>query len=126
MARIVGVDLPRNKKVLYALPYIFGLGLSNSKKILAATRVDPDKRVKDLAENEINALREEIERNYTVEGELRKTEGLNIRRLIDIGSYRGHRHRHGLPVRGQRTKTNSRTRRGKKGSPIKKKQQATK
>lgn len=126
MARIVGVDLPRNKKVLYALPYIFGLGLSNSKKILTITRIDPDKRVKDLTESEINALREEIERNYTVEGELRKTEGLNIRRLIDIGSYRGHRHRHGLPVRGQRTKTNSRTRRGKKGSPIKKKVQAGK
>ncbi len=121
MARIVGVDLPRNKKLLYALPYIYGIGLSASRKILKATGIDPDMRTDDLAESEINALREEIEANYQVEGELRRAEGLNIKRLIEINSYRGTRHRRGLPVRGQRTKTNARTRRGKRSAPMKKK-----
>jgi small subunit ribosomal protein S13 len=121
MARIVGVDLPRNKKLLYALPYIYGIGLSASRKILAATRIDPDKRTDDLTEGEINSLREEIERNYSVEGDLRRNESLNIKRLIEINCYRGQRHKRGLPVRGQRTKTNARTRRGKRGAAIKKK-----
>ncbi len=121
MARIVGVDLPRNKKLLFALPYIYGIGLSASRKILEATRIDPDKRTDDLTEGEINALRDEIERNYQVEGDLRRAEGLNIKRLIEINCYRGQRHKRGLPVRGQRTKTNARTRRGKRSAPMKKK-----
>ena len=121
MARIVGVDLPRNKKLLFALPYIYGIGLSASRKILKATRIDPDKRTDDLTEGEINSLRDEIERNYSVEGDLRRTESLNIKRLIEINSYRGQRHKRGLPVRGQRTKTNARTRRGKRSAPMKKK-----
>jgi small subunit ribosomal protein S13 len=121
MARIVGVDLPRNKKLVYALPYIYGIGLSLSKKILAATNIDPDKRTDDLTESEVNALRDEIEKNYQVEGDLRRNEGLNIKRLIEINCYRGQRHKRGLPARGQRTKTNARTRRGKKAQPMKKK-----
>lgn len=121
MARIVGVDLPRNKKLLFALPYIYGIGLSLARKILANTRIDPDKRTDDLTESEVNALRDEIERNYQVEGDLRRTEGLNVKRLIEINCYRGQRHKRGLPLRGQRTKTNARTRRGKKSMPIKKK-----
>jgi small subunit ribosomal protein S13 len=121
MARIVGVDLPRNKKLLYALPYIYGIGLSLSRKILQATKIDPNKRTDDLTESEINALRDEIERNYQVEGDLRRSEGLNIKRLIEINCYRGQRHKRGLPVRGQRTKTNARTRRGKRSAPMKKK-----
>lgn len=121
MARIVGVDLPRNKKLLFALPYIYGIGLTASRKILEATKIDPDKRTDDLTEGEINALRDEIERNYSVEGDLRRTEGLNIKRLIEINCYRGQRHKRGLPLRGQRTKTNARTRRGKRGAPMKKK-----
>ncbi|MDX2084386.1 MAG: 30S ribosomal protein S13 [Candidatus Melainabacteria bacterium] len=121
MARIVGVDLPRDKKVLYALPYIYGLGLSLARKILEATRINPDKRVYDLTESEATSLRAEIEQNYVVEGDLRRQEGLNIKRLIEIGCYRGVRHRRGLPLRGQRTKTNARTRRGKRGGPIKNK-----
>jgi small subunit ribosomal protein S13 len=121
MARIVGVDLPRNKKLLYALPYIYGIGLSASKKILATTKINPDKRSDDLTESEVNALRDENERNYQVEGDLRRTEGLNIKRLIEINCYRGQRHKRGLPVRGQRTKTNARTRRGKRSAPMKKK-----
>jgi small subunit ribosomal protein S13 len=121
MARIVGVDLPRNKKIRFALPYIYGIGLSASDKILAATGIDPDKRSDDLTESEINALRDEIEKNYQVEGDLRRTEGLNVKRLIEINCYRGTRHKRGLPVRGQRTKTNARTRRGKKSAPMKKK-----
>lgn len=115
MARIVGVDLPKRKKLLYALPYIYGIGPSLSKKILEVTKIDPDTRVMDLTDSEINALREEIERNYPVEGDLRRAEGMGIKRLMDIGSYRGHRHRKGLPCRGQRTHTNARTRRGKRG-----------
>lgn len=121
MARIVGVDLPRNKKLLYALPYIYGIGLSASKKILAITKIDPDKRTDHLTEGEVNALRDEIEKNYQVEGDLRRTEGLNVKRLIEINCYRGQRHKRGLPLRGQRTKTNARTRRGKRSAPMKKK-----
>jgi small subunit ribosomal protein S13 len=121
MARIVGVDLPRKKKLLYALPYIYGIGLSASRKILSAAGVDPDKLTDNLTEAEINALKEEIEKNYQVEGDLRRTEGLNIKRLIEINCYRGQRHKRGLPVRGQRTKTNARTRRGKRSAPMKKK-----
>lgn len=121
MARIVGVDLPRNKKLLFALPYIYGIGLSLSRKILTVTKIDPDKRTDDLTESEINALRDEIEKNYQVEGDLRRAEGLNIKRLIEINSYRGQRHKRGLPARGQRTKTNARTRRGKRSAPMKKK-----
>jgi len=121
MARIVGVDLPRNKKLLFALPYIYGIGLSASRKILKLTRINPDKRTDDLTEAEINLLRDEIEQNYSVEGDLRRQESLNIKRLIEINSYRGQRHKRGLPLRGQRTKTNARTRRGKRTAPIKKK-----
>jgi small subunit ribosomal protein S13 len=121
MARIVGVDLPRNKKLLFALPYIFGIGLSASRKILEVTKINPDKRTDDLTEAEINALRDEIEKNYQVEGDLRRSESMNIKRLIEINCYRGQRHKRGLPVRGQRTKTNARTRRGKRSAPMKKK-----
>ncbi|WP_303674937.1 30S ribosomal protein S13 [Vampirovibrio chlorellavorus] len=121
MARIVGVDLPRNKKMLYALPYIYGIGLSLARKILQITKIDPDKRTDDLTESEINALRDEIEKNYQVEGDLRRSESLNIKRLIEINCYRGQRHKRGLPTRGQRTKTNARTRRGKRSAPMKKK-----
>ena len=121
MARLVGVELPRNKKILFALPYIYGIGPSLSKVILQATGISPDIRTDDLTERQINALKEEIEKHYQVEGDLRRAEGMNIKRLIEIGSYRGTRHRKGLPCRGQRTKTNGRTRRGRKSSPIKKK-----
>ncbi len=122
MARIVGVDLPRNKKLLWALTYIYGIGLTSSKKILEATGIDPDKRTDDLTEDDINRLREEIEKNYQVEGDLRRKVGMDIKRLQEINCYRGQRHRRGLPCRGQRTKTNAKTRRGRKaGSPIKKK-----
>jgi small subunit ribosomal protein S13 len=119
MARIVGIDLPKDKKLLFALPYIYGIGLSLSKVILARTGIDPDKRVKDLLEEEVAKLREDIESHYQIEGDLRRTEALNIKRLMEIGCYRGMRHRRGLPCRGQRTKTNGRTRRGRKASPIK-------
>ncbi|QBS37007.1 30S ribosomal protein S13 [Thermaerobacter sp. FW80] len=112
MARIAGVDLPRDKRVEYALPYIYGIGLSRSREILAKARVNPDTRVRDLTEDEINRLRAIIERDYKVEGELRSEVQRNIKRLIDIGCYRGLRHRRGLPVRGQRTRTNARTRKG--------------
>ncbi|HEY8393771.1 MAG TPA: 30S ribosomal protein S13 [Thermaerobacter sp.] len=112
MARIAGVDLPRDKRVEYALPYIYGIGLSRSREILAKAGVNPDTRVRDLTEDEINRLRAIIERDYKVEGELRSEVQRNIKRLIDIGCYRGLRHRRGLPVRGQRTKTNARTRKG--------------
>lgn len=114
MARIAGVDLPRDKRVEIALTYIYGIGLTLSRKILAATGVNPDTRVRDLTEEEISKLREIIDKNYKVEGDLRREEQLNIKRLIEIGSYRGRRHRQGLPVRGQRTKTNARTRKGPK------------
>ena len=114
MARIAGVDLPRDKRVEIGLTYIYGIGLTRSHQILAATGVNPDTRVKDLSDADVTALRGEIESNYQVEGDLRRLEGLNIKRLIDIGCYRGRRHRMGLPVRGQRTRTNARTRRGRR------------
>jgi len=114
MARIVGVDLPRDKRVEIGLTYIFGIGRSTSNDILAQTGVDPDTRVKDLAEDEIARLHEVIARSYRVEGDLRREVSMNIQRLIEIGCYRGLRHRRGLPVRGQRTKTNARTKRGAK------------
>ncbi|AVX21783.1 MAG: 30S ribosomal protein S13 [Bacillota bacterium] len=112
MARIAGVDLPREKRVEVALTYIFGIGLPTSKKILAETGINPDTRVRDLTEDEVARLREVIDKNYKVEGDLRREIALNIKRLIEIGCYRGIRHRRGLPVRGQRTKTNARTRKG--------------
>ena len=112
MARIAGVDIPRDKRVEISLTYIYGIGRSTAKKILAATGINPDTRVRDLTEDELSRLREQIERNYRVEGDLRREVALNIKRLIEIGSYRGIRHRKGLPVRGQRTKTNARTRKG--------------
>jgi len=112
MARIASVDLPRDKRVEIALTYIFGIGLTLSQEILKTTGVNPDTRVRDLTEEEIAKLRETIDKGYKVEGDLRREESLNIKRLIEIGSYRGRRHRQGLPVRGQRTKTNARTRKG--------------
>ncbi|MEW6045703.1 MAG: 30S ribosomal protein S13 [Bacillota bacterium] len=112
MARIAGVDLPRDKRVEVALTYIYGIGRSSARAILARTQVNPDTRVRDLTEDEITRLREIIEREYKVEGELRREVAANIKRLIDIGSYRGLRHKRGLPVRGQRTRTNARTRKG--------------
>ncbi len=114
MARISGIDLPRNKKIEFALQYIYGIGKSKSKNILEKTKIDPDVRVNELKENQIIAIRDEISNNYTVEGELRALNGRSIKRLIDIGSYRGLRHKKSLPVRGQNTKNNSRTRKGKK------------
>ncbi|HEV8194068.1 MAG TPA: 30S ribosomal protein S13 [Ktedonobacterales bacterium] len=112
MARIAGVDIPRDKRVEIALTYIFGIGQTTSKNILTATRVSPDTRVKDLTEDEVARLREFIDRNYKVEGDLRREVDMNIKRLIEINCYRGIRHRRNLPVRGQRTRTNARTRRG--------------
>jgi small subunit ribosomal protein S13 len=114
MARIAGADLPRDKRVEIALTYIFGIGRPTSQKILEQTGINPDTRMRDLTEEEINRLREAIEKNHKVEGDLRREVALNIKRLIEIGSYRGLRHRRGLPVRGQRTKTNARTRKGPK------------
>ena len=112
MARIAGVDIPNNKRVEIALTYIYGIGLKTSKDILAKTGVNPDTRAKDLTENEIARLRDEIEANHQVEGDLRREVALNIKRLVEVNCYRGTRHRKGLPVRGQRTKTNARTRKG--------------
>ena len=112
MARIAGVDLPRDKRVEVALTYIHGIGRSRSNEILAKTNINPDTRVRDLTEDEISRLRETIDREYHVEGDLRREVAMNIKRLIDIGSYRGLRHRRGLPTRGQRTRTNARTRKG--------------
>ncbi len=114
VARIAGVDIPRDKRVEIALTYIYGVGLTTSQQVLTQTRVNPDTRVKDLTEEEVNRLREYIDRNVKVEGDLRREVDLNIKRLIEIGSYRGMRHRRNLPVRGQRTRTNARTRRGAK------------
>ncbi|WP_371365864.1 30S ribosomal protein S13 [Sporomusa rhizae] len=114
MARIAGVDLPRDKRIEIALTYIFGIGLTLSKEILKNTGINPDTRTRDLTEEEVAKLRENIDKNYRVEGDLRREEALNIKRLIEIGSYRGKRHRMGLPVRGQRSKTNARTRKGPK------------
>jgi small subunit ribosomal protein S13 len=112
MARIAGVDLPKDKRLEVALTYIYGIGLTSSQAILAKTGVSPDTRVRDLTEEEISKLREVIDHEYKVEGDLRREESMNIKRLIEIGSYRGLRHRRGLPVRGQRTKTNARSRKG--------------
>ena len=114
MARIAGVDLPREKRVEIALTYIYGIGLAKSKESLSATKINPDTRVKDLTDDEAKKLRSEIETNYRVEGDLRREVAMNIKRLMEIGCYRGLRHRRGLPVRGQRTKTNARTRKGPK------------
>ncbi len=112
MARIAGVDVPREKRVVISLTYIYGIGRSVSEKILAATQIDGNIRVKDLDEMQVNRLREYIDRNFVVEGDLRREVSMNIKRLIEIGSYRGIRHRRNLPSRGQRTRTNARTRRG--------------
>lgn len=112
MARIAGVDLPREKRLEIALTYIYGIGRSLSNKILAETGIDPDTRVRDLTESEVSKLRSYIDKNLIVEGDLRRETALNIKRLIEIGSYRGIRHRRGLPVRGQRSNTNARTRKG--------------
>ena len=112
MARIAGVDLPREKRVEIGLTYIYGIGLRSSQKILAQNGINPDTRVKDLTEEEVNKLRETIDAEYTVEGDLRRQVALDIKRLMEIGCYRGIRHRRGLPVRGQNTKNNARTRKG--------------
>jgi len=114
MARIAGVDLPKEKRIEVGLTYVFGIGRTSAKKILEKTGINPDTRVKNLTESEESALRECIDKNYTVEGDLRRTVALDIKRLTEIGSYRGMRHRRGLPVRGQRSKTNARTRKGPK------------
>jgi len=114
MARIAGVDLPRDKRVEIGLTYIFGIGKSTSQKILGQTGINPDTRVRELTEEEINKLRDVIEKNYRIEGDLRREIAMNIKRLIEIGCYRGLRHRRGLPVRGQNTKNNARTRKGPK------------
>ena len=114
MARIAGIDIPREKRVEIALTYIYGIGLPTSQKILAQANVNPDTRVRDLSEEQVNRLREIIDRRHKVEGDLRREVALNIKRLIEIGSYRGTRHRRNLPARGQRTKTNARQRRGPK------------
>jgi small subunit ribosomal protein S13 len=127
VARIAGVDLPRDKRIEIGLTYIYGIGLTRAKDVLKATGVNPDIRVKDLSDADVSLLREEVEENYQIEGDLRRLESMNIKRLMDIGTYRGRRHRLGLPVRGQRTRTNARTRRGgrrtvagKKKAPSKK------
>ena len=112
MARIEGVDLPGNKRVEIGLTYMYGIGRSTSRRILAAAGIDFNRKVKDLTDEEVVKIRDEIEKNFTVEGDLRRKVAMNIKRLIDIGSYRGSRHRRSLPVRGQRTKTNARTRKG--------------
>ena len=114
MARIAGVDIPREKRVEVALTYIYGIGLPTSQKVLAQANVNPDTRVRDLTEDQVNRLREIIDRRHKVEGDLRREVAMNIKRLIEIGSYRGSRHRRNLPARGQRTKTNARQRRGPK------------
>lgn len=114
MARIEGIDLPRNKRVEIGLTYLYGIGMTRSREILAETKVNPDIRIKDLSEAEVAALREYITKHFTMEGDLRREEQLNIKRLIEIGCYRGMRHRRNLPVHGQRTRTNARTRKGPK------------
>ena len=121
MARIAGVDLPRDKRVEIGLTYIFGIGRQRSNEILNVTGINPDTRVRDLTDDEISKLRESIDKNYKVEGDLRRQTALDIKRLIEIGCYRGYRHRRGLPVRGQRTKTNARTRKGPKRTMANKK-----
>lgn len=126
MARIAGVDLPRDKRIEHALPYIYGIGLSRSQEVLEQAGVNPDTRVKDLAETEVARLREIVEKTFKVEGDLRREIQLNIKRLMDIGSYRGLRHRRGLPVRGQSSKTNARTRKGPRRTVAGKKKAAKK
>lgn len=126
MARIAGVDIPREKRVEISLCYIFGIGLTTSRKILERTRINPDTRVKDLTEEEVNRLREVIDREHKVEGDLRREVDMNIKRLIEIGCYRGMRHRRNLPCHGQRTRTNARTRRGPKRTVAGKKKAAKK
>ena len=126
MARIAGVDLPREKRVEVGLTYIYGIGLATSQEILSNTGINPDTRVKDLAEEEVTRLREIIDRDYVVEGDLRREIGLNIKRLQEIGCYRGMRHRRNLPVRGQRTRTNARTKRGVRRTVAGKKRAARK
>jgi len=120
MARLAGVDLPRNKRMVIALTYIYGIGPTRSAKILAACDISQDLRTDDLTDDDIKRLRDELAR-YTIEGDLKREESLNIKRLSEINSYRGTRHRRKLPVRGQRTKTNARTRRGKKAGPVSRK-----
>jgi small subunit ribosomal protein S13 len=126
MARIAGIDLPRDKKIHAALPYIFGIGPSNAQRILAETGVTPDTRVRDLRDAEVARLRQVIERDYKVEGALRTETAMNIKRLMDIGSYRGTRHKRNLPVRGQRTHTNARTKKGPRRAIAGKKKPALK
>ena len=121
MARIAGIDLPREKRIEIGLTYIFGIGRKSAKDILEMAGVNPDIRVKDLTEDQESALRDVIDKNYTIEGDLRREVALNIKRLIEIGCYRGLRHRKGLPVRGQRSKTNARTRKGPKRTVANKK-----
>jgi small subunit ribosomal protein S13 len=125
MARIAGVDLPRNKHVDVALQYIYGIGATRSKNILAVAKVDPLRKVQDLTEDEVNRIRTEIEQGAPVEGDLRKDTSMHIKRLIEIGSYRGYRHRRSLPVRGQRTHTNARTRKGPRKGTVANKKKAT-
>lgn len=126
LARIAGVDLPRDKRIEYALPYLYGIGLTSAKKIVAMAGIDPVTRVRDLTEAETSRLREILERDYRIEGDLRREISLNIRRLVEIGCYRGLRHRRSLPVRGQRTKTNARVRKGPKRTIAGKKKAAKK
>lgn len=121
MARIAGVDLPKEKRVEIGLTYIYGIGLSTSQKILATTGINPDTRIKDLTEDEVNEIRNYVNKNLMVEGDLRRDVALNIKRLVEIGCYRGIRHRKGLPVRGQKTKTNARTRKGPRKTVSRKK-----
>lgn len=118
MARIAGVDIPRNKKIEIAITYIFGIGRSNGMDVLNKAHVNPTTRVRDLTEEEVSRIREVVEREYRVEGDLRREIQMNVKRLMDIGCYRGLRHRKGMPVRGQRTRTNARTRRGRRGQAI--------
>lgn len=126
MARIEGVNLPTNKRIEYALPYIFGIGLVRAREILTKLNVDYNKRVKDLNDSEVAAIQKEITENYRVSGELRREISMNISRLIETGSYRGLRHKKGLPARGQRTKTNARTRKGPRKQPVTLKRKVTK
>jgi small subunit ribosomal protein S13 len=126
MARIAGVDIPREKRIEISLCYIYGIGLTTSRKILERTRINPDTRVKNLTEEEVNRLREVVDREHKVEGDLRREVDMNIKRLIEIGCYRGMRHRRNLPLRGQRTRTNARTRRGPKRTVAGKKKAAAK
>jgi small subunit ribosomal protein S13 len=118
MARIAGVDIPRNKKIAISISYIYGIGRSNGGQILKKANVNPETRVRDLTEEEVGRIREVVDREYRVEGDLRREIQLNIKRMMDIGCYRGLRHRKGMPVRGQRTRTNARTRRGRRGQAI--------